>query len=630
MHNKLFKLLIPSIIFIIAFLQYANTIDHDYAWDDKLVITGNPYTVKGMEGLGEIFSNRVSVPNKNVYRPVPQAMFAIEYDLFEQKPAASHFFSILWYAVLCVVIYYFIRYLFPQSHSLFACMVALLFAVHPLHVEVVANIKSRDETLALLFGLCAIMAFVQAILKKTWWLLVPGIILFALAVLSKENVVTLLPIVLLAAWYRSDNFKVRRGMVAGSLLFIAGAAIVYWINHGINPEENANSLQLNATVLNNEFLWTKSPEMIYPTSIANIGRYLKLFIFPHPLIHLYGYNQIPFSGWFSINTLLVLALLIFTARYLIFNFRKKTPAVFGIVFFICTYSMYSNFFVLAPDTMADRYLFFPSLGLSIIVVELLFYLAGLSIFRPSLSSLRPRIVAVISVLILMSYFIRTFIGNRDWKNDTTLTYNRMPYMQNNAAAQATYGLMLYRESNLVTNPDDKFSKKLEAMNAFMKSLEIYPDFYWSWISVGKIFADQGMYQKAELAFLKAQQLEPISTDGYFCLGSLYYTLGDNEPAISYLEKAVLLDPEIEQSYVMLGKAYLQANSIDNLGSLAKTCTVKFSQNAEFDALMATYYFRNNLFKEAAVYVKSTLRKDPRNMMALLLQENLRNVSTTNY
>jgi hypothetical protein len=151
------------IIFVIAFLQYANTLQHDYAWDDKLVITANPYTTKGIVALPDIFTKRVSVPYKNEYRPVPQAMFAVEYQLFHASPHAGHWFNALWYAAACVVVYWFVRFVFPLADPFSGFLVAALFIVHPLHVEVVANIKSRDEILSLLFGLPAIILSVKAL-----------------------------------------------------------------------------------------------------------------------------------------------------------------------------------------------------------------------------------------------------------------------------------------------------------------------------------------------------------------------------------------------------------------------------------------------------------------------------------
>jgi hypothetical protein len=103
--------LIPVFLFFLACLQYCNTVSYDYAWDDKLVITANAYTTKGIKGLPDIFTKRVSIPYKGEYRPLPQALHAIEYDLFRGSPHAGHVFNILWYAITCVIVYEFVRFL---------------------------------------------------------------------------------------------------------------------------------------------------------------------------------------------------------------------------------------------------------------------------------------------------------------------------------------------------------------------------------------------------------------------------------------------------------------------------------------------------------------------------------------
>jgi Tfp pilus assembly protein PilF len=618
--EKKFVRLFPYIIFLVSLLQYANTIGHDYAWDDKLVITGNEYTQQGAAGLYDIFTKKVSVPYKNVYRPVPQALFALEYDWFNQNPHASHFFSVVWYALCCVVLYWFIRFVLPVTPPIWAFIATIFFAFHPLHVEVVANIKSRDETLALLFGLLSVIWATKSISGKPWWM-VPALIAFVIAFLSKENVITLLPIIFLAYWWRSPSLKLNFRVVAVcSVIVVAGIALVYWINYSISSRAD-DTMQLDATVLNNIFLWTTESGKVIPTSIANIGRYLQLFVFPHPLIHLYGYNQISLTSWWSWQTLLVLVLLFWTARWLFRNIKHKRPAAFGILFFICTYSVYSNFFKRAPDTMADRYLFFPSVGLVIILTDLLFYLA-VDFSKIKSVNLRKQLAIGISSIFIVGFFVRTLYGNKDWENDYTLIYNRIQYMEDNAAAQATYGLMLSTESETLPIGRMRTSKRREAMKAFTRSVEIYPDFYWSWVSIGKIFTEEKFYDKAELAFLKAQRLEPMTSDSYFCLGSLYYTVNSTELSITYLEKAIIIDPSVERCYVMLGKAYLQGNNIDNLRSLSESAIRRFPGNAEFYALMASYYFKTNQFKESEFFLNEALKRDPRNMTAQILRSTI--------
>lgn len=619
-YRKLIPKIFPALIFAAAFLQYANTLPHDYAWDDKLVITANEYTKKGSAGLLDIFTKRVSVPYKSEYRPVPQAMYAIEYEWFGGSPRAGHFFSVLWYSLTCLMVYFFVGFSFPKLRPLFPFCVALLFAVHPLHVEVVANIKSRDEILSLFFGLSAIMLTVRALEKRGLSLLAAGAVCFTLALLSKSSAVTLLPIVLLVAWYRSETVGVsrRRLVVAAAVIAVCCCALVFLIRYSQQTISDELTLHLNSTVLNNIFLWTTQSKKVVPTALVIIVRYVGLFLYPHPLIHLYGYNQIPMSGWRDFGPWLVSAGLFALAWAILRTWRGKPLLLFGVTFFALTYSVYSNLFFLAPDTMADRYVFVPSVGLAMLFVGGLFRLAAFDFQRPRPVSRRTKAVAALFVLLLASYSVRTFIGNKDWENDYTLIYNRIQYMEDNAAAQAIYGYMLEKESAEAASPRLRQEKSRAAMQAFTRAVEIYPDFFWAWISIGRLFAEQQVYDKAELAFLKAQRLEPLNPDGYFNLGTLYLTQRAPQLAIPYLEKAVLLDPKMEEAYVMLGRAYLQADSVDNLGAMATTASKWFPDNVDLEALLATYYFRKQDYDRAFPLARAVVSKDPQNILAQVI------------
>jgi tetratricopeptide (TPR) repeat protein len=155
-----------------------------------------------------------------------------------------------------------------------------------------------------------------------------------------------------------------------------------------------------------------------------------------------------------------------------------------------------------------------------------------------------------------------------------------------------------------------------AMRAFTEAIRLYPDFQAVWLAIGKLFAEQGIPDKAELAFIKGQRLEPLNPDAYFCLGTLYLSQRELDLSIPYLEKAVLLDPQMEEAYVMLGRAYLQANNIDNLGAMATAARQWFPGNSDLEALLATYYFRRQDYVQAFELASAVLTKDPRNMLAM--------------
>src|SRR5262245_38801933 len=321
--------LFPVVVFGLATLQYINTVRHGYAWDDKLVITANEYTKKGIRGLPEIFTKRVSIPYKSEYRPVPQAVHAIEYQVFGSNPHTGHLFNILWYSVACVMVYAFVRFVLFRLSPVFAFLATLLFVVHPLHVEVVANIKGRDEILALLLGLSSILLLVKGLELSSWPRLIGGGVCYLLACLSKTNAVTLLPLVPLVAWYRSEDQglsrKLRIAIVATFACSAALVVVIRQLQSNVSPDI---LLHLNSTVLNNIFLWTAHPGTITPTALVIVFRYLGLFLFPHPLIHLYGYDQIPLNTWGDPVVWLVIVGLTGAAVVVWTTLREKHPVAF--------------------------------------------------------------------------------------------------------------------------------------------------------------------------------------------------------------------------------------------------------------------------------------------------------------
>jgi tetratricopeptide (TPR) repeat protein len=605
--------LYPCLIVLIACLQYANTLGHDYAWDDKLVITGNTYTTKGIQGIPEIFTERVAVPNKNVYRPVTQSLFAFEYGFFRHNPMFGHFFNMLWYALTCLLVFRFIQFVFPNLHSLFVFLTTLIFTVHPLHVEVVANIKSRDEILALCFGLWAIINWVKGLETGSWKNLALGIVLFLAALLSKDNAITLLPVALLVWWFR--GMAGQKALVLTFLIPAVGAAMLYWATMSTGNSAVKEVTQTYSNSLSNIFLWTPEFNKIFTTSLVNIGRYLQLFLYPHPLVHMYGYKQIDMKGWGDPATWLIVALLGFTAWFLWKNRHSKRPAVFGMLFFITTYSIYSNFVVLAPDTMADRYLFIPSLGLSLIFLEICWALGGLSWSQPEFKGARSNLATAIPVILSLAFFVRSWVGNQDWKNDTTLTKNRIQYMENNAAAQATLGLLLSKESAGAMMDDQRRTLREQARQAFLKATEIYPRFASAWILLGKMYVEEKNFPQAESAFKKAQEFEPTNAECNYCLGSLYYNLSQSGTGIPFLEKAIQLDPDMETAYTVLGYVYMQNNKTDSLESLLNNAQKRFPKNGEFDAILAAYLWRQGKADEAFRLANSAIQKSPKNALA---------------
>ncbi len=173
-----------------AVLLYANTLKNGYNLDDNLVTQNHPLTSKGVSAIAKIFTSSYYTNQADItfgYRPLVQVSFAIEHQLFGEKPAVSHLINILLYAFCVLLLYHLFAKWNTHENKLIPLIAVLLFVTHPVHTEVVASIKNRDELLSFLFILLAALSIQKFLTKGNVFMLFLTALYFALAMLSKKS-----------------------------------------------------------------------------------------------------------------------------------------------------------------------------------------------------------------------------------------------------------------------------------------------------------------------------------------------------------------------------------------------------------------------------------------------------------
>ena len=254
------------LVAIVALALYYPTISYDYNLDDELVTRGSEfeergfevshYTAYGTDSLSKIFSEpyyKDSKGNSYGFRPITHMTFALEHAIFGASAAASHAVNVVLYALLGVLIGLLIRNLLPEWDPLLAWVVSLLFIVHPMHVEVVASIKNRDEILALLFFLLG-WYLILHYRKKPRLSILLGVICFALSIYSKLSLL-FMPGVVALYLLRHEKFSLSDvilytvgtlGVVAlrmewslgFTLILVTVGLFILYIFHGMWRQEN--------------------------------------------------------------------------------------------------------------------------------------------------------------------------------------------------------------------------------------------------------------------------------------------------------------------------------------------------------------------------------------------------------
>ena len=207
------------LIFLVSFIFYGNSLSNETALDDVMVLTNNQFVLKGISGIPDIISHesffgatgKITAALSWRYRPLSLLLFAFEHEFFGNSWTAYHFFNVFFYTVLCMVIYNFFRRHVFKSNSHYALTAALLFSIHPMHTEVVANIKSLDEILALLFSVLFLDSLLKQSLSKSKLEIFKSLLYLLLALMSKESSTLLLALAPIALYvFNGDTIKDRK------------------------------------------------------------------------------------------------------------------------------------------------------------------------------------------------------------------------------------------------------------------------------------------------------------------------------------------------------------------------------------------------------------------------------------
>ncbi|MBW7936367.1 MAG: hypothetical protein H3C71_04285 [Flavobacteriales bacterium] len=366
------------ILIIAVFIQYGKTLSYGFVWDDKIVIEENPRIKKGMQSIPDLFLKFKSPYRHDQYgyRPITLVTFALEIEFFGVRPYYHHLMNLIYYALVLLI---FVSRLFQHYIRLFAFFVVLVYVVHPLHVEVVANIKSRDELLAVLFGTLSLISYLSFLRSAKWRYMLTTVLFYLLSFFSKENAVTLTLIYPLIYFYENKEspFANIRRLITSNIhviVLLILSVLVFALSESSELGKNLvveQNIVREDDILGNSLFHTDSLFAKLPTVLVILIMYLKLFAAPWPMVFYYGYNQVPLRSWLDPVVWMSIAI-IAGLVYLVYRYRKHYPELrFGGLMFLASLSIYLHIIRKLSDTMADRFMFLPSLGLCIFLVGLI-------------------------------------------------------------------------------------------------------------------------------------------------------------------------------------------------------------------------------------------------------------------
>jgi len=558
------------LLFGFAFLLYANSLLNQYTLDDRLMITENKFTKEGIHGIGDILTNDSFVGffgrQKNLvaggrYRPLSHITFAIEYAIFGFNPFVGHLMNILFYAFACLLVFKVLTMIFPPGKNSFYLTIPFiataLFIAHPLHTEVVANVKGRDEIMSLLgsFGaLYFILKYVQntRIINLLWASLV-----FFLGLLSKENAITFVAIIPLTLYFFTKT-PVRKTIIATvfllavSVIFIIirTAVLGYLMGTNIDPE-----------LLNNPFLGASAMQK-FATILLTWGKYLILLVFPHPLTHDYYPKQIPIIEMSDIRAILSLLVYLALIGIALWQVKKKSIISYGILFFGLTFSISSNLVFPIGTFMNDRFMFIPLLGFCLIIA----YFVTTYFKRWFGENAYQKAIYITIGIILLGYSVKTIARNPAWHDDYTLFTTDVKVSKNSAKCNVSAGGQTLELSEKVNNPVKKKKMINDALAFLNKGMTIHPKYVAGWLLLGKAMIDLEDYKKAREYYEIALKISPGQKEALnnwlYCAQVCTKNKDYDEAIISY-RKLISYQPGNKDLYFALSGVFESKMQIDS-------------------------------------------------------------------
>ncbi|MCX7744774.1 MAG: tetratricopeptide repeat protein [Flavobacteriales bacterium] len=595
-----------AILLLAVFIQYRQTLDFGFVWDDKIVIQENPRVKNGIKAIPELFT-KVKSPYRHDqygYRPVTLVSFALEIELWGVNPYYHHLMNLLYYALLCILIFNFLKQLFKNYHPVFSFLIALIFTVHPLHVEVVANIKSRDEILAMLFVIISLSAYVKFIRSHQWIYLVGVVLTYFMAFLSKENAITsllLFPLIYLIEYKSIWRSQMKRMILSNIhvLILIIISVLIFQLAESSSVGKNEmieRNIVKEDDILGNSLFHTDGLLNKLPTVLVILILYLKMFVIPYPLVFYYGYNHIPVRGWLDAWVWLAI-LVIGGIIYLIYRFSKNRPELWlGALFFIFSISIYLHIIRKLSDTMADRFMFMPSLGLSMLFVGFVGLIFNVKWTFSNDSKSKNALTLQIKKSLVFSfmaigvvYTILSYNRTGVWKDDKTLVFTDMKNLENCSRVHYYYANILW--TDIKKNPSLQPKLEKEMIHHYKRSIEIAPQYvYYSRMELGMYYSSQKRYQDALDIFVETNQLFPDRGPVLFNIGQNLYHLGEYQASKDSLLRAREFAPYYEAIPYLLILIESKLGNFDIAIEIANKAMKDFPNDIKIykDALTVVY------------------------------------------
>ncbi len=593
--------LLGAVVFAVSVGVYSNTLAHSFVYDDIDFVVKNPW-IRDLAHVPTIFSSPAWGFHgvEAFYRPLINLLFLLQYHLFGMRPWGFHLTNVLLHASCSVLVLRVAHGLLRARSSLaqdsegssrltgwVSLAAALLFATHPIHTESVAWISGVQDVAAAFLGLLA----VHFHLRSTRPIPIAPAVCYFLATLCKENAVVL-PLVLVACDHAlcrnaSPRALSRRYAAQGVAVAVYLALRLHALG-GLAPTAAREPSGFESGLASSAYLF---------------ARYVGKLLFPFPLNAAYVFRPLP--GLLDARSIVGMVVVGSFAAALFLAARRRSFLFPSLACFALPLLPALYLPALGNHPFADRYLYWPSVGLSLAVAA-----GARRVLRPK-GFLHPATAATLALIVLGGFSIGTLARNRTWRDGITLwteTVRQSPeaFVPRNNLGQA------YAEEGRID----------EAIREFRTALRIEPFYNLAHANMGNALIRAGRDSDAARELEIAVRRDPSNGDALSDLGIAYFNLGRIEEALNMLRSATRLRPDHAEAHNNLGNILLGLGRLDEAISELRKSLSLGADEATTRFNLAVAYSEKGMRAEARDELREVLRLRPADAEARSLLEEL--------
>ncbi len=523
--------LIGLLLALVTLLVYLPAANHGFSiFDDDDYITANPVVQNGLTWTGIQWA--FTTQHASNWHPLTWLSHMLDCELFGLNAGAHHSVNILFHALNAVLLF---GLLLRLTGALWpAAFIAALFAWHPLHIESVAWISERKDVLSTCFALLALLAYVSYTSHRTGSATLfygLSLLCFALSLMAKPMLVTLPFVMLLLDYWPIQRFNdstiPRLAMEKWPffLLVAASCVVTYLAQHHGGMVVSLGEMPTGYRLDNVLLAYT---------------RYLSKIIWP---VHLAIFYPLPKNiSLPTVTAAAVVLLAISTAAWL---GRKRGPyGLVGWLWFLGTLVPVIGLVQVGYAAMADRYTYFPSIG---VFIALTFAVRdGANRFQFS-----SQVIATAAVLLLGACVTLTEYQLRCWRDDESLFSHAISVTRDNEPAHLCLGLAYEKEG-----------RKSDAAAEYQTALELNPRRVKTYNSLAMVLAGAGRTNEALAELREALRLYPADAPSHDSLANLLADSGHANEALAEFQAAVRLDPGNAALHNNLGVMLVELSRFD--------------------------------------------------------------------